>query len=194
MVRLVDQKGDNFLYRGPMPKASDGTFARTALISTFGQLPKEYQLVLISCLTHERQDETEFLRKLTYQQDPPRKVCIDVGDWVYFWQVRAHTVAKSALMLENQRFEGHFLDFPGLIELIVELMGRDEPTVIYLHCRHGLNRTGAVTMAYLMRMHNFSLENAYLRNLTFHPAHKPTHIYNPHELVEFLKLYENQHL
>lgn len=191
MVRLVDKNRSNYLYRGPIPKTEIGEFDCKGLIETFTETPDNYRLIIFSFLTHERADETAFLCQITQMRDPPRcePIQIEAGT-VYFWQVRAHT--REEMCVEGQVFEGHRLKFPQLIETIHALMMSEEPTVIYIHCRHGLNRTGAVTTAYLMRRFGMSLDEAFAKNMTFHPTHKPTFIYNPDELLFFLDLYGHQ--
>ncbi|MCI5052520.1 MAG: dual specificity protein phosphatase family protein [Simkaniaceae bacterium] len=189
MVELVDQRGENRLFRGSIPRAEDGSFCYDELC----HLLETDQPILISCLTYEREDEAAFIKTLARHfigsdEIIPRKTLLGRG--FYFWQVRAHMNPDEDFELMMQEFDGHRLDFPGLIDLIDQLMNSAKPITLYLHCRHGINRTGAVTIGYLMKYKKMPLEEAYERNLTFHPSHKHTYIYEPQNLLKFLRKYK----
>ena len=51
-------------------------------------------------------------------------------------------------------------DFPGLINYMIELFKSPEPTIVAFHCRLGVDRTGVLHAAYLMRNKNYNVEKA----------------------------------
>lgn len=46
-----------------------------------------------------------------------------------------------------------------------EYLKSKKPTIVYMHCSQGVDRTGYVHAAYLMRYYNKPLEEAYKLNL-----------------------------
>lgn len=53
----------------------------------------------------------------------------------------------------------------NLLKTIKKYLSNKEPTIIYVHCSQGVDRTGYVHAAYEMKYHNKSLEESYKFNL-----------------------------
>lgn len=190
-VELVDID-HNFLFRGPIPRNMKNEFCYDALIQALQEkahLPEKFNLVIFSFLTKERDEELNFLKKLEghFSLKPPLVMKILHGQ-VYWWQVRAHLKQASSTMEEllDQTFDGIRLEFPRLVSTLTRYMEEknQHPNVIYVHCRHGVNRTSAVLVGYEMFRYNSSFEEAW----NLHAEGRP--LYKPDEQKNFLRLYE----
>lgn len=187
-VRLVDET-TNTLFRGNIPRNYDGSFAKEALIKRMNELtplPEKFELLLFSLLTYEREEETDFIHTL-FKTDPIMQTPYSQGDTtITWWQVRPHLkTLQDRTALDTQVFSKIPLNFPKLIQTLIKLMDTpsNSPKVIYIHCRHGRNRTGATCAAYLMEKYNLTLEEVWQTQCE-HPR-----LFEPHELQNFLNSY-----
>jgi hypothetical protein len=182
LVQVVDRT-DHLLMRGNIPRDKEGHFCFEALLGAIkkeGNLTSPFDLTIISLLTLEREDEALFIKEIN--NHPP-----SYGRWMW-WQVRAHLPKRTTdtTLITHQTFEGRALAFPSLIHFIYDLMHtpNDLQRVIYFHCRHGCNRSSAVAAGYLMRC-GLSFEEAWEKGVAAY------FIYEPHELENFLRLYQD---
>lgn len=179
IVRVVDAT-DHLLLRGNIPRDPSGNFCIFDLLQSIPALPP-YDFTIFSLLTFEREDEAAFIEKLQeFEWDHSQH-------WIWR-QVRAHFKdprPTDTSLLTGQTFEGKFLRFPELVDQVFTLMHTpfSQRRVIYFHCRHGCNRSSALAAAYLMRC-GVPFEEAWKREVETYP------IYEPHELANFLSLYE----
>lgn len=191
-VSLVAYNG-NFLFRGSIPRDDQNTFQRQQLIDILQRkaqyyglsLPNDYQLSIVSLLTNEREDEATFLENLGFSMKRQRSQMIDDIFWTW-WQVRAHYAEKvGAIPLFDQVFDNEYLCYPRLITFVSRLFEKknDKPTILYIHCRHGRNRTTAAIAGFLMKTFNLPVsevwDEVYVRK-----------IFEPEQLYIFLTQYE----
>jgi len=87
------------------------------------------------------------------------------------WQTLADTLDFSPEVIQekliDQTWDGYPLRFIELIELLKEYMETrgDDPYVIYLHSRNGINRSGSTEVAYNMMVHQEDIESAWNNSL-----------------------------
>ncbi|MCH9613801.1 MAG: hypothetical protein SP1CHLAM54_08100 [Chlamydiia bacterium] len=196
-VELVED-GHNLLFRGPIPRDLESNFCLDKLLESFSPLPETYNLILFSLLTKERQEEVFFMKKLheffsplSHSQENLIMKAPNYNPLVgifYWWQVRAHlkSIGGGYQAVTKQVFANIPLEFPKLIETIANYMEEenDIPNVIYVHCRHGVNRTSAVMIGYEMYTKGTCFEKAW----EIHTQNKP--LFDANEMRNFLKLYE----
>lgn len=166
-VKLVDNIGDNFLFRGGNPFTSnkkDAQFSYEQLSTIFTKtaLEKNYTLsdftlIDISLLDLDEYNQIAAERKF-FAQNP------DKGDFV-----NISTIAPGLLFAG---FEADFLtdNYHKLItkklKKIHHLLSKEyeKPLVIYLHCNGGRDRTGFMSAAYKMFFLNIPAKEAIKQN------------------------------
>lgn len=195
-VELVESHHHR-LHRGPMPRNEAGEFCIDELIAALEPLPEKYNLILFSLLTKEREEEIAFMEKLkgyffvNCQDELSMKTPFyyPLRGTLFWWQVKAHfkDTSGGVKAIEEQKFDKIALEFPRLIETLFAYMNEesDVPNIIYVHCRHGVNRTSAVMMGYEMYAKGASLEKAWATHA------QGRQIYRPGEMQAFLKLYQS---
>lgn len=200
-VELVEI-GDHFLFRGPIPRDMENRFCYDKLINSFRQkvdLPPKFNLIIFSLLTKEREEEVSFISKLhqffsplTFpylETDMKTPYIHPIRGAFYWWQVRAHLdmPMEDLKIISDQAFNGTLLEFPRLILTIDRYMNEKStyPNVLYIHCRHGVNRTSAVLIGYEMFKYGTDLATAW----ELHAEGRT--FYKPENIKHFLRLYSN---
>ena len=207
LIKLVDKSENSYLFRGNIPKNKQGDFDKNLLLDSLyvdRAIKKEdYQICLFSLMTYERKEESDFLENLYFQFTGKKTLKVPMkkkiehpnGDAFYFWQVRAHIdplprhylLSDIKELLFFQIFDKKRLMFCSLIDKIEKEMNDDIPKIIYVHCRHGRNRTSAVIMGYLMKKYGIDLDRAWDIALNIPGSHQ---VFQPDQLRAFLELYE----
>lgn len=242
-IELIEynESAQNMLFRGDIPRKNKNSYDRGGLIRGIKKyfreycrknsaykkhkFPKRYQLVVISMMTPETEQEIDFL-KIIYGyyskqkttelslRDIPYQKAYDGRNkdvWLWWW-VRANftntppfsdnvsfrelektlDLSDEAVKrkLINQTWDGYSLDFPELIERLTSFMTErnDTPTIIYIHSRHGINRTASTHAAYLMRRFGYSIEEAW-KAAQIEDKKKQLEIHKPSEAKTFLMYY-----
>lgn len=182
----------NYLFRGSIPQNEEGEFILERLVSTLKNaareksttLPEQFTLTIISLLTEERAEETRFMKRFNGKRKRGRFLVQDEYTWGW-WQVRPHihSIPKGCMQFK-QAFDGEYLRFPQLIKTIEKLYDSRAtlPKVIYVHCRHGRNRTTAAIGGFLMKKYALTLHEVWQKIVV--PG-----IYDPKELYYFLTSY-----
>jgi len=182
---LVDTVNANFLIRGNEPLNEDGTFAYDSIneklqtLITNGFDLKNYNLITISIIDNNPQSERgdlndEFLAYGITQEEfdstlpfpetwPPVYRGIDVKKQygnkinsysgnIIWYPVQGCTDAENCSLVEPSQF-----NFSGLIDYIHLMLETEKNTVVYYHCEHGHDRTGAVSAGYMLKYMNKSI-------------------------------------
>lgn len=168
----------NFLVRGNMPLADDGTIAYDQMKEKFQEFGIDLtvkKLVIISLIDNqgELNDlelEFEGVGKPNYVGTlawPPYSSGVDcftmygteingdatkMGSLVWF-PCQGCTDDSNCALVENPLF-----DFCGFVAWLQGLLVSSSDTVFYYHCEHGHDRTSAVTGAYQQQWFKYSLE------------------------------------
>lgn len=174
--------------------------------------PREANYLIFSFLTDEREDEwhrLNTLRKTAEGFSPPSPHSISFGNSLNhaWWRIRAHcklpqepfnedAVSQTLISkIENcpqnlrwfshQSFNGEPLAFAQLVETLGFFMQKqcEVPLIIYIHCRHGRNRTTAAACAYRMRFLGEAFDEAYIKEA-------PPEVFEPYELLYYLFQYQ----
>lgn len=126
LVRVVDEK-EHLLVRGNIPRDASGHFCFEKLLYSL-PVKDTHDLIIISLLTFEREDEAAFIHEMEHSPFP--------HEWLW-WQVRAHLPfpTEDLSLLTEQTFEGRRLNFPALVEYVFEMMHtpKTPPRLIYFH-------------------------------------------------------------
>lgn len=100
------------------------------------------------------------------------------------------TAQQVRAKLVNQQFNQRSLNYPLLIDLIARLMetSGNQPYIIYCHSRRGANRNTIAISGYLMKAHDFSVEEAW--DASCPSKDSPVSVYEPAEAKSFLFYYK----
>jgi len=179
-------ENNTYLVRGNEPLNEDGTFAYDSISRKLKKLIpnfdlKQNKLITISIIDNnpasERGDlEDEFIAYGMSEADfnttfpfqttwPPFFRGVDVkkqygtqvngySGSVIWYPVQGCTDMSNCSIVEPPQF-----NFSGLIDYIHSMMTGYSNTVIYYHCEHGHDRTGAVTGAYMLKYMDIPLQN-----------------------------------
>jgi len=97
------------------------------------------------------------------------KVAGNAGS-VIWYPIEGCTDNANCALVEPSQF-----DFAGVPVFIRQMLENEEGAVIYLHCIHGKDRTGAAVMAYMMQYHGWTLAEALVNGNPFPEPVEPTY-------------------
>ncbi|HYX28803.1 MAG TPA: hypothetical protein VE863_09560 [Pyrinomonadaceae bacterium] len=179
-VVFVDQVGNNFLFRGPLPLTPtsdpkqpflfnyDGLRGgmENALRNTGHELPWPYRLIDINLCQWENVSNIPWIEtEYNYFQDHP-----DAGEF-QFWETNGTGLCPLSPPLNDPEVQTYLATNlwywltdrladsppgvypPGRMDQLREWLATDTdpPTVIYAHCQGGIDRTGELIGAYYLR-------------------------------------------
>jgi len=182
----ANTENNNYLVRGNEPLNEDGTFTYDSINEKLQTLITDFdltknKLITISIIDNnpnsERGDLNDEFLAYGMSQEEFDKTFPFQTTWPPFWNgvnvrkqygnsvngysgsviwypVQGCTDMSNCSLVEPTQF-----NFSGLIDYIHLMMKTEENTVIYYHCEHGHDRTGAVTGAYMLKYMGISLEN-----------------------------------
>lgn len=174
-VHFVDKQGQNMLFRGGSPEASNGTFDYAGLVQSIGAaakasghvLPNHFSLHVINVENLDsrwhHKDGFNVVAEYTFFKSNPSK-----GNFT-FWYTRGtmsnprETVLSSSLPWLAQKFPEWGPDHlasrvPQLRKWM--LTPTNVPTLFYLHCDCGCDRTGEHMGSYAMQYLGYSWDRA----------------------------------
>jgi len=170
----------NYLVRGNMPLAADGTIAYAELGAKLLELNPDLILGDMSLLVISLIDNQGELNDLELEFTgfgcpdvvgnlawPPYFNGVDCfteygtmvngntqqGGSIVWFPVQGCTDDSNCALVENAQY-----DFCGLVAWLTALMSSCTNTVIYYHCEHGHDRTSALTAAYQMEWLKYPLD------------------------------------
>jgi hypothetical protein len=170
--------GTNYLFRGSKPLNADNSFNYPGLISALKNagrkaniiMPAEYRIYDINLQQWENagevpqiESEYDFFKKNT-----------DKG-WFDFWETKGtgicpflaplddHSVMKYLALNLDQWLSDTLVTRTENLRRILEW--KPSPTVVYVHCSGGVDRTGEMMGAYYLRWMNMTWEEVNIRNL-----------------------------
>jgi len=170
--------GTNYLFRGSKPLNSDNSFNYIGLISAIKNaarkaninLPAEYKIYDINLQQWENAGEVPQIES-EYDYFQKNK---DKG-WFDFWETKGtgicpflaplydHSVMKYLALNLDQWLPDTLVKRTETLHQILEW--KQSPTVVYVHCSGGVDRTGEMIGAYYLRWMNMSWEAMNIRNL-----------------------------
>ncbi|HSS19780.1 MAG TPA: hypothetical protein VLL54_06875 [Pyrinomonadaceae bacterium] len=184
-VLLVDQIGGNFLFRGPNPveKNDQGDYwfdiegLKESMRAAVPSVPQDCRLIDINLLQLENANEIPMIKaeKDFFDGTP------EAGEF-HFWETQGTAVcAMDDVFASDPSLRNWFavnldnwMSDPLIyrVEMLNQwLAGMPEPTVIYVHCEGGIDRTGELIGAYYLRWLNYTW--AEMNAVNFDVANRP---------------------
>ena len=161
----------NLLFRGGSPASRDfksfntsGLFNKMTILSKYNgiEFPDDFWLIDISLLDDSKSDDHLVLN---IEKDYFRLKTISglfinypiIGDEHSPSHTHNITLKYEYAKVYDKRSRDKLPDFVQLIRKLLK-SNFDKPLVIYIHCMHGVDRTGEVIGAYQMKYLNYSLD------------------------------------
>ena len=157
-VKIVDQRGSNYLLRGNMPITSDKFLMKDlkAQIEKVTGIPKAKQeLIVYSLINHYTDSESKSaLIEQEYFNSHPKE------GKLFFYPILGFFFSPGALPEFMMRLVASYYDsisydkLDSFLEMLNNELRVGKHKIIYFHCTHGLDRTGLVSAAYKMKFKN----------------------------------------
>ncbi len=174
-IALVDTIGENYIFRGNNPLVKENekkVFAYDELTSYFNDILKkeghttldDYYLIDISLLDFDQYSEI-MKESQFFIKHPELGMTINISTLSLRLLIEKNSSNPSFV---TQEITNHYnLWIKNTIEKVHKIASNqgNKPTVIYIHCDSGRDRTGLITASYRMLFKNIDLANVRLKNI-----------------------------
>eukprot|EP00753_Platysulcus_tardus_P001272 PLAT11228.2.p2 GENE.PLAT11228.2~~PLAT11228.2.p2 ORF type:complete len:251 (+),score=116.18 PLAT11228.2:26-754(+) len=201
-LRFVDKVGQNLLFRGNLPLNENLKFAWLDVVDTMQQraaaanvtMPSDFHLVDFSLLTP--------LSPINQQHIQAEHAWFDdhseLGEWIsapVYGDAVSPFLINSNLRAAMMDHYPHWQidDFPSKLDHVrslVETQG-DRPVIVYFHCEAGVDRTGEMYGAYMMKYHGQTLAQVLDYDSKVEP--RPINPFSHHGLQWYCLYLKQQH-
>lgn len=164
LLDLVDVKDNTYLVRGDLPEIRE-RFCYNTLLKNISKKLSHYQidqknglqLIVVSLLSHEKEVKKIQIERSWLSHHP------DQGEFFHY-PIKGIEIDLSAMSKMRRKHFVDCRDYDHIQELNLKLSDlmsekHDKPTVIYIHCNQGKDRTGEVCACYLMKFKGRSYSN-----------------------------------